>query len=298
MHTPTKTWLAQIAAVVLVLPAAGTAPASSPFLSGDSPPGCFARSENGDRASVQLSGEPQGGCGRCCRYDAAGVSVEPVFNLEVEGDHCYRVGEQGLLVHNNSVPTAGQPAQQPCGCEEVVASLRQGGMVSATVLRSMFQMTPQDLWAIACQLHDQITMARRGDANENTRQHADDHTVAIALVCITSGDMKGQFQLWGTNSFRDQHTVGVTFRNGVWLVPTTQIPPWVPRTVRHAERRLLRAARGVAMLVGVAASREVCPTCEDRLQGVEFLTPLASAAGGTAFDAAVTCMGQQPFTPR
>ena len=28
---------------------------------------------------------------------------EPVFNLEVEGDHCYRVGEQGLLVHNNSV---------------------------------------------------------------------------------------------------------------------------------------------------------------------------------------------------
>jgi hypothetical protein len=28
---------------------------------------------------------------------------EPVFNLEVEGDHCYRVGEQGLLVHNASV---------------------------------------------------------------------------------------------------------------------------------------------------------------------------------------------------
>jgi hypothetical protein len=29
---------------------------------------------------------------------------EPVFNLEVEGDHCYRVGEQGLLVHNASCP--------------------------------------------------------------------------------------------------------------------------------------------------------------------------------------------------
>jgi hypothetical protein len=26
-----------------------------------------------------------------------------VYNIEVEGDHCYRVGEQGLLVHNNSV---------------------------------------------------------------------------------------------------------------------------------------------------------------------------------------------------
>jgi hypothetical protein len=28
---------------------------------------------------------------------------EPVYNVEVEGDHCYRVGEQGLLVHNASV---------------------------------------------------------------------------------------------------------------------------------------------------------------------------------------------------
>ncbi|HXD85326.1 MAG TPA: polymorphic toxin-type HINT domain-containing protein [Urbifossiella sp.] len=29
---------------------------------------------------------------------------EPVFNLQVDADHCYRVGEQGILVHNNSVP--------------------------------------------------------------------------------------------------------------------------------------------------------------------------------------------------
>ena len=28
--------------------------------------------------------------------------VEPVFNIEVEGDHCYRVGKQGVLVHNTS----------------------------------------------------------------------------------------------------------------------------------------------------------------------------------------------------
>jgi hypothetical protein len=27
---------------------------------------------------------------------------EPVYNLEIEGDHCFRVGEQGLLVHNAS----------------------------------------------------------------------------------------------------------------------------------------------------------------------------------------------------
>jgi hypothetical protein len=28
---------------------------------------------------------------------------EPVYNLEVDADHCYRVGEQGILVHNVSV---------------------------------------------------------------------------------------------------------------------------------------------------------------------------------------------------
>jgi hypothetical protein len=28
---------------------------------------------------------------------------EPVYNLEVDADHCYRVGEQGILVHNSSV---------------------------------------------------------------------------------------------------------------------------------------------------------------------------------------------------
>jgi hypothetical protein len=29
---------------------------------------------------------------------------ETVYTLEVDGDHCFRVGEQGLLVHNTSAP--------------------------------------------------------------------------------------------------------------------------------------------------------------------------------------------------
>jgi hypothetical protein len=32
---------------------------------------------------------------------------EPIYNIEVNGDHVYRVGEQGLLVHNQSGPAAG-----------------------------------------------------------------------------------------------------------------------------------------------------------------------------------------------
>lgn len=30
-------------------------------------------------------------------------TVEPVYNIEVENDHCYRVGESGILVHNASL---------------------------------------------------------------------------------------------------------------------------------------------------------------------------------------------------
>jgi RHS repeat-associated protein len=40
------------------------------------------------------------------------AGTEPVYNIEVEGHHCYRVGQQGLLVHNSSVP-AGDPCVTP-----------------------------------------------------------------------------------------------------------------------------------------------------------------------------------------
>jgi hypothetical protein len=37
-----------------------------------------------------------------------------VYNIEVDGDHCYRVGRQGLLVHNASAP----PAPSDCICDD------------------------------------------------------------------------------------------------------------------------------------------------------------------------------------
>jgi hypothetical protein len=41
--------------------------------------------------------------------------VEPVYNIEVEHSHCYRVGESGVLVHNMSGPADPQatPSQDP-----------------------------------------------------------------------------------------------------------------------------------------------------------------------------------------
>jgi hypothetical protein len=37
-----------------------------------------------------------------------------VYNIEVEGDHCYRVGQQGILVHNQSAPCS---YNLICGCD-------------------------------------------------------------------------------------------------------------------------------------------------------------------------------------
>lgn len=46
------------------------------------------------------------------------VRVGPVHNIEVEGDHCYRVGAQGILVHNTSVSLLAEsndPNPRTCG---------------------------------------------------------------------------------------------------------------------------------------------------------------------------------------
>jgi hypothetical protein len=60
---------------------------------------------------------------------------ESVYNLEVEHDHVYRVGEQGILVHNTSNPTAGMDH----GCENKAGSRRDsrdGGIRATTYLFS------------------------------------------------------------------------------------------------------------------------------------------------------------------
>jgi hypothetical protein len=50
----------------------------------------------------------------------SGVVVEPVYNLEVEGDHCYRVGRQGLLVHNASIIYSEHQDRYPATTRELI----------------------------------------------------------------------------------------------------------------------------------------------------------------------------------
>jgi len=52
---------------------------------------------------------------------------EPVYNIEVEGDHCYLVGQQGLLVHNTSAPAVGVPALDRVVAEVVEGVLQENG---------------------------------------------------------------------------------------------------------------------------------------------------------------------------
>jgi hypothetical protein len=51
---------------------------------------------------------------------------EPVYNIEVEGDHVYRVGESGVLVHNSSARIAIEALANRCRAEAESARRRPG----------------------------------------------------------------------------------------------------------------------------------------------------------------------------
>ncbi len=50
-------------------------------------------------------------------YDATFETHEPVYNIEVDGDHVYRVGKSGVLVHNMSTPNPPCPPANRSECE-------------------------------------------------------------------------------------------------------------------------------------------------------------------------------------
>ena len=69
---------------------------------------------------------------------------EVVYNIEVEGDHCYRVGEQGVLVHNASFAKP----KDPCACSSTVFYARlpevffgAGGAYTAVVKKGSYRKT-------------------------------------------------------------------------------------------------------------------------------------------------------------
>lgn len=61
--------------------------------------------------------------------------IEPVYNIEVDGDHCYRVGRQGLLVHNQSCPK--MPTFKTVGTFTVKPTWYKGGTAPITRYRGV-----------------------------------------------------------------------------------------------------------------------------------------------------------------
>ncbi|VTS04818.1 hypothetical protein [Tuwongella immobilis] len=70
---------------------------------------------------------------------------EPVYNIEVDADHCYRVGEQGLLVHNMSAPAAtpATPAADSCSPAHDWGSLRSGARAAREELLTLPGLSPE-----------------------------------------------------------------------------------------------------------------------------------------------------------
>ena len=107
--------------------------------------------------------------------------VEPVYNLEVEHDHCYRVGESGVLVHNQSGP-GGQPqsVQQQCGCAARLAEYRRQGFTPSRMIREEgISQTDHYLWWLACNIAHAAGVAP---------QQGSTPVVSVALVCEDGSD--------------------------------------------------------------------------------------------------------------
>jgi len=70
-----------------------------------------------------------GGTAANTSWERAGDDA--VYNIEVEGDHCYRFGEQGILVHNASVVPDTEIAHRIAGGEASNLALKPGEAILA-----------------------------------------------------------------------------------------------------------------------------------------------------------------------
>jgi hypothetical protein len=117
---------------------------------------------------------------------------EPVFNIEVDGDHVYRVGEQGLLVHNTSSPTRSLFADQgfDFNCQEVCPN-----STTHQVFRVRGRSCPQNEVvvgdAIYNQYHSPIVLAPTGNQPgiDGVYQNRDE---AVSLKNVTTAQPQNQ----------------------------------------------------------------------------------------------------------
>jgi hypothetical protein len=180
---------------------------------------------------------------------------EPVYNIEVDGEHCYRVGQQGLLVHNQSVPARPAPAPATpttataCDCAARLAQYRSQGLTPAQIVRMEgISNTTHYLWWLACKI---------AHAAGVRPQSGSTPVVAVALVCEE-----------GSNTFKIY--VSYNLRRGadaVRAATEVELGPghWIGSNAgTHAEQNIVnyfQSAQHRGDIAGVAASRCICPSC-------------------------------------
>jgi len=176
--------------------------------------------------------------------------VEPVYNLEVEHDHCYRVGESGVLVHNQSGP-GGQPqsVQQQCGCAARLAEYRRQGFTPSRMIREEgISQTDHYLWWLACNIAHAAGVAP---------QQGSTPVVSVALVCEDGSD---KFTIYVSyNLLRGADAVRrateAVLGPGHWIAPQPPV---------HSEDNIVAYFQGAqhrGEIAGIAASRCICPGC-------------------------------------
>ncbi len=198
---------------------------------------------------------------------------EAVYNIEVEGDHCYRVGQQGLLVHNDSAPVGqagkGQVtgAAQQCSCAARLAEYRKQGFTPSRIVREEgISTTLHYLWQLGCNIAHAAGVMPRTKSTP---------VVAVALVCEE-----------GSNAFK----IYVSYNllrgsDAVRAATETVLGPghWIdPQPPTHAEQNILnyfQSAQHRGDIAGVAASRCICSSCVSVLStGNQLASPRGSAA--------------------
>lgn len=199
------------------------------------------------------------------------VRVGPVYNIEVEGDHCYRVGEQGILVHNESANQgagAEPAAKEECSCQIKLSQYRRRGLTPDAIVREEgISQADHYLWRIACQIAHMAGVRPQSGSTP---------VVAVALVCDVE-----------SNRFRI--VVSYNLLRGVELVRAAteavlgaghwigSAPPF------HSEQNIV-TRYGIDNIAGIAASRCICLGCVLLLTAVA--NHLASPRGS---DAVPTC---------
>ena len=183
---------------------------------------------------------------------------ETVYNIEVEGDHCYRVGESGVLVHNNS-------ADEPCSCRlQRYRDEHSGSSDFSAYVMQQEGIAGGSLWDIACSIG--------GDRPG---------TVAAALVC---DDDEDEFKIVVASSRRDP-TVASRARQYDYIGSNSTAGQMV-----HAEAFIMSRYSG--SVIAIAASRCMCEGCQSVLGGATFESPADEAGRDANFPS--TCSGRSP----